>query len=69
MALDKRYDHKSIEQNKYRFWLERGYFQTGDPSHPRFSMVIPPPNVTGKLHLGHAWNGTIQDILARYKRS
>ncbi len=69
MALDKRYDPKIIEHNKYRFWLDRGYFQTGDPSHPRFSMVVPPPNVTGKLHLGHAWNGTIQDILARYKRS
>jgi len=69
MALEKRYDHKTIEQNKYRFWLERGYFQTGDPAKPRFSMVIPPPNVTGKLHLGHAWDGTIQDIMARYKRS
>jgi valyl-tRNA synthetase len=68
MALDKRYDPRTIEQNKYRFWLERGYFQTGDTSLPSFSMVIPPPNVTGKLHLGHAWNGTIQDILARYKR-
>jgi len=69
MALEKRYDPKAIEQNKYRFWLERGYFQSGDSSKPPFSMVIPPPNVTGKLHLGHAWNGTIQDILARYKRS
>jgi valyl-tRNA synthetase len=69
MALDKRYDPKTIESNKYRFWLEHGYFQTGDIDHPRFSMVIPPPNVTGKLHLGHAWDGTIQDILARYKRT
>ncbi|MFA5235987.1 MAG: valine--tRNA ligase, partial [Bacilli bacterium] len=69
MALDKRYDPKTIESNKYRFWLEHGYFQTGNIDQPRFSMVIPPPNVTGKLHLGHAWNGTIQDILARYKRS
>ncbi|MCX5775326.1 MAG: valine--tRNA ligase, partial [Firmicutes bacterium] len=69
MALDKRYDHKIVEENKYETWKSKGYFTAGDKSKPRFSMVIPPPNVTGKLHLGHAWNTTIQDILARYKRA
>jgi len=69
MALDKRYDHKVVEQNKYETWKSNGYFVAGDQTKPPFSMVIPPPNVTGKLHLGHAWNTTIQDILARYKRA
>lgn len=68
MTLDKRYNHLEIEENKYRFWLDGGYFKQLDYHKPPFSMVIPPPNVTGKLHLGHAWNTTVQDIIARYKR-
>ncbi len=66
--LDKRYDHKKVEEGKYEFWKSKGYFTAGDKSKMPFSMVIPPPNVTGKLHLGHAWDTTIQDITARYKR-
>ena len=66
--LDKRYDHKKVEEGKYEKWKKEGYFTAGDISKSPFSMVIPPPNVTGKLHLGHAWNTTIQDITARYKK-
>ena len=66
--LEKRYDPKTVETGKYSFWLENGYFTAGDKSKTPFSIVIPPPNVTGKLHLGHAWDTTIQDIIARYKK-
>ena len=66
--LDKRYDHKKVEEGKYEFWKKEGYFTAGDKTKSPFSMVIPPPNVTGKLHLGHAWDTTVQDITARYKK-
>ena len=66
--LDKRYSPKDVENGKYETWKNKGYFTAGDKSKSPFSMVIPPPNVTGKLHLGHAWNTTIQDIIARYKK-
>jgi len=67
--LPKRFDPKPVESRLYRAWLERGLFRAAleDP-RPRFSMVIPPPNVTGSLHLGHALNNTLQDLLARHKR-
>ncbi len=66
--LENKYNHKLVEENKYNTWLKKGYFLSGDKTKTPFSMVLPPPNVTGKLHLGHAWDVTIQDILARYKR-
>ena len=66
--LDKRYNPKEVEKGKYENWKKKGYFTAGDKSKQAFSMVIPPPNVTGKLHLGHAWDTTIQDIIARYKK-
>ena len=66
--LDKRYSPQQVEEGKYETWKSRGYFTAGDKTKNPFSMVIPPPNVTGKLHLGHAWNTTIQDIIARYKK-
>lgn len=69
MSLDKRYDPKVVENGKYEFWKAQGYFTAGDVSKPPFSLVIPPPNVTGKLHIGHAWNTTFQDIIARYKKA
>lgn len=69
MSLDKRYDPKVVETGKYDFWKSLGYFTAGDQSKPPFSLVIPPPNVTGKLHIGHAWNTTFQDIIARYKKA
>ena len=67
--LDKKYDHKIVEENKYDFWKDNGFFEAGkDKSNVPFCVVIPPPNVTGKLHLGHAWDTTLQDIMIRYKR-
>jgi len=67
--LSKVYDPKGVENKWYRFWLERGYFHADEDSlKPPFCIVIPPPNITGSLHLGHALNITLQDILIRYKR-
>ena len=67
--LDKRYDFKEIEKGKVKKWKESGYFKAGDTSKLPFSMVIPPPNVTGVLHIGHAIDNTFQDIIARYKKA
>ena len=66
--LDTKYNHIEVEKNKYENWKEKGYFKCGDKTKKPYSIVIPPPNVTGKLHLGHAWNTTIQDAITRYKR-
>ena len=67
--LEKKYDHKQVELNKYDNWKEKGYFKAGnDLARKPFCVVIPPPNVTGNLHLGHALNGAIQDVIIRYKR-
>jgi valyl-tRNA synthetase len=67
--LPKQYDHAAAEGRWYRFWEERGYFHSQpDPGRKPYSIVIPPPNVTGALHLGHALNNTLQDILIRQKR-
>jgi len=66
--LDKHYDHASVEEGKYRKWVEKGYFTAGDMQKTPFSLVIPPPNVTGKLHLGHVMDTIPDDIIARYKR-
>lgn len=66
--LDKRYDHLQVEEGKYEKWKEGGYFTAGDKSKQPFSLVIPPPNVTGKLHLGHVMDTIPDDIIARYKR-
>ena len=67
--LKTHYDHAEVESGKYETWKKRGYFLSGDETKTKFSMVIPPPNVTGMLHLGHAWNTTVQDIIARYKKA
>jgi valyl-tRNA synthetase len=67
--MDKVYDPHSIEKVWYDFWVAREYFRADSRSpRPPFSMVIPPPNVTGSLHMGHALNNTLQDIMARFKR-
>ncbi|MCI9233312.1 MAG: valine--tRNA ligase [Bacilli bacterium] len=66
--LEKKYDHKKVEENKYETWKKEGYFTSGDLEKKPFCIVIPPPNVTGVLHLGHAWDTTLQDIIIRYKR-
>jgi len=67
--LDKSYDPRQVEEKWYRYWLEHHYFRADEHSSlPSYSIVIPPPNVTGVLHIGHALNNTLQDILIRYKR-
>lgn len=67
--LSTKYDPKSIEQGRYEWWLKGKYFEAQPESGKEpYTIVIPPPNVTGKLHLGHAWDTTLQDILIRMKR-
>ncbi|MDI6451945.1 valine--tRNA ligase [Peloplasma aerotolerans] len=66
--LKTKYDFKEVEEGRYQIWLKNNYFKTGDKSKKPFTVVIPPPNVTGKLHLGHAWDNTLQDIIIRRKR-
>lgn len=67
--LPKVYEPKSVEERWYAYWLEKRYFHA-DENAPgqHFSIVIPPPNVTGSLHIGHALNSTLQDILVRWMR-
>ena len=67
--LKPKYDFKEVEENRYQTWLEKGYFKSGVNKKAKpFTIVIPPPNVTGKLHLGHAWDNTLQDIIIRRMR-
>ncbi len=68
MDLNKKYNHLEVEKNKYDFWLDNNLFKSGDLSKKPFTIVIPPPNVTGKLHLGHTWDNTIQDFIIRRKK-
>ncbi len=66
--LEPKYDFKKVEEGKYNFWLEGGFFTSGDKTKEPFTIVIPPPNVTGKLHVGHACDTSIQDVIIRRKR-
>lgn len=67
--LEKSYNPAEFEDNIYKFWMDNEYFKPStDDSKESFTIIMPPPNVTGKLHLGHALNGTLQDIVIRYKR-
>ena len=66
--LDTKYNHLEVEKEKYENWRVKGYFNSGDLSKKPYCIVIPPPNVTGKLHLGHAYDVAIQDAIIRYKR-
>ena len=67
--LDKVYEPHQVEKHWYQYWLDKGYFRAdADGSSRTFCIVIPPPNVTGSLHMGHALNNTLQDIIVRYKR-
>ena len=66
--LNKSYDPKEAETRLYDFWETKGYFKCQLNDNNAFSIVIPPPNVTGKLHMGHALNNTLQDILIRRAR-
>ncbi|UVH22690.1 valine--tRNA ligase [Lacticaseibacillus paracasei] len=68
-ALAPKYDHKAVEAGRYQEWLDEDVFKpSGDQKAKPYSIVIPPPNVTGKLHMGHAWDTTLQDIVIREKR-
>ncbi len=67
--LDKSYNPHQVEEKWYRYWEKRGYFRADEDSEQKaYSIVIPPPNVTGVLHIGHALNNTLQDVLIRFKR-
>ena len=67
--LDSKYNHKLVEEGKYEIWKSKGYFTAGkNKGADPYCIVIPPPNVTGNLHLGHAYDVSIQDAIIRYKR-
>lgn len=67
--MDKIYNPKDVEENIYKEWEEKGYFKAEVNNHKKpFTIVMPPPNITGKLHMGHALDETMQDILIRFKR-
>ncbi len=69
MELEPKYNPTEVEAGQYQKWLDAGVFKpSGDKKAKPYSIVIPPPNVTGKLHLGHAWDTTLQDMLIRQKR-
>src|SRR5512137_1914850 len=67
--LERAYNPKTFEDKWYKYWEQSGFFKAHqDDARPRFSIVIPPPNVTGSLHMGHALQHTLHDILVRWKR-
>ncbi|KRM60592.1 valyl-tRNA synthetase [Paucilactobacillus vaccinostercus DSM 20634] len=67
--MSTKYDPQAVESGRYQEWLDQGLFKpNGDKKAHKYSIVIPPPNVTGKLHLGHAWDTTLQDMIIRQKR-
>ena len=69
IQLDKQYEPGEVEKRWGRFWEEKNFFHADETREsPAFSIVIPPPNITGRLHIGHAFNNTLQDILTRWKR-
>jgi valyl-tRNA synthetase len=67
-ALSKNFEPQSVEGRWYQHWLDKGYFRSTPDSRKPFTVVIPPPNVTGVLHMGHTLNETVQDILVRHAR-
>lgn len=69
VKMPPKYDPRSVEAGRYEWWVNGKFFEAkDDPEKKPYTIVIPPPNVTGKLHLGHAWDTTLQDILTRMKR-
>ncbi|MEL7608482.1 MAG: valine--tRNA ligase [Bacillota bacterium] len=67
--LEKAYNHNTVEESLYHKWEQRGYFHAApNANKPPYCIVIPPPNITGQLHMGHALDNTLQDVLIRYKR-
>src|SRR5690554_5097207 len=65
MDINKNYDSKSADEKWYQHWMDKGYFYSKPDNRPAYTIVMPPPNVTGILHMGHALNNTVQDILIR----
>ena len=68
MEISKNFDSKTLESKWYSFWMENNYFSSVPNNKTPYTIVIPPPNVTGILHMGHMLNNTIQDILIRKAR-
>jgi len=67
--LNKKYNHHQVESDRYDWWVNNGFFKANvNSKKPAFSIIVPPPNVTGKLHLGHAWGTSLQDAIIRYKK-
>ncbi len=64
--INDKYNHIDVEKDKYEYWLEKKLFSPNNQSNETFTVILPPPNVTGKLHLGHAWDVSLQDLLVRY---
>ena len=69
LEMGTKYDHLLVEKNKAFKWKVNSFLEVKNKSKKPFSIILPPPNVTGKLHLGHAWNGSIQDAIIRYKKA
>src|SRR5688572_10097029 len=69
MEISDRYSPQEVEKRIYDFWEKNNYFRAEDKSKkPQYCIILPPPNVTGQLHIGHALNHTLQDLLIRWKR-
>src|SRR4051812_45220269 len=68
MELAKAYDPQEAQERFYKLWEEQGYFHSRPDQREPYTIVIPPPNVTGALHMGHALNNTLQDVLIRWRR-
>ena len=68
MEIASKYNPQDVEGKWYEYWMKHKLFSSKPDGRESYTIVIPPPNVTGKLHLGHAWNTTLQDILLRYKK-
>ena len=67
MEIPKKYNPNQVEDKWYKYWLDRGFFRSEPDEREPYTIVIPPPNVTGVLHMGHILNNAIQDILVRIK--
>ena len=68
MNIEKKYDAQKVEGKWYQYWMKKGYFHSVPDDRKAYTIVIPPPNVTGVLHMGHMLNNTIQDIMIRKAR-
>jgi valyl-tRNA synthetase len=68
MELSKNFNHQEAESKWYEYWVKKGYFSSTPNEKPAYTIVIPPPNVTGVLHMGHALNNSVQDVLLRYAK-